>query len=637
MRVKYNRLLLSGDNNEYIVNFKDGLNFITGPIATGKSTILELIDYCLGKKDHKDYSEVKLACKYVSLDLYLNDKRFLIQRPLFSFELPVKIFKWDLKTGIFSKNFDYYNVTMPKEEDSLSRFLTEEMGVPELKLAGQTFSFRDLYKYCYIGQTKIDSEDILNEKNYALNFKRKPTLEIIFNSLNVLLNELKNDEKTLKEKIGVLLDKKEAIVKFLRDVELFASADENKKNKAGLIALKNDLFKALHELKTNGKIENDNTKSKEQELFTNRNQLSKLDVDIEEIKRYISKLNVLRNQYSNEIIKIDYLILSNGKLQNVDFHSCPSCNTEIEKKGYDTCDLCGNDLSEFDDEEEKAIKMERKRLNSKLTSLISFTSTQEETLENLQKRRSKTLFKINEIENEINLTQKKFISPYIEKIEALNREIGEITKQIESLDTNLNVQIQLGTLANEIQKEENKLTEIKSQIKDIESEETNFDEVLNRLSSVFQRTLKDFEFPKLYNAYIDKQSYLPYVRGVKYDNIGSLGAVTLINIAYFMSILEVSLALKKSYHPKVILFDTIGKNLGTREQSEDGDEFKDSRIFKALLTYFKNFSNKYKDKTQIILINNDYTSDIEEEDIIVKFDGDGTKGYDYGLIYDIRD
>lgn len=70
MRIKFNKLLLSGDNESYEVNFKDGLNLITGPISTGKSTILELIDYCLGKKNHKDYQEVKRTCKYVSLDLF---------------------------------------------------------------------------------------------------------------------------------------------------------------------------------------------------------------------------------------------------------------------------------------------------------------------------------------------------------------------------------------------------------------------------------------------------------------------------------------------------------------------------------------------------------------------------------------
>lgn len=635
MRILLNRLILTGHGKSYEVNFKDGLNFITGPISTGKSTILELIDYCLGKKNHKDYSEVKLTCNYVCLDLFLNGQRFLIQRPLFSFDLPVKVFKWNIEKDDFDKEFEYYNISSPSEEKSLSRFLNESIELPDFKLSGQTFSFRDLYKYCYIGQTKIDSEDILNEKIHSISFKRKPTFEIILNSLNQLLNELKNDEKNLKISIGILLDKKEAIINFLRGVELFTSNDESEKTKASLIIQKNELFKSLNELKTNGKIENDNTKSKEKELFLNRNLLSKINVDIEELKKYIVKLNVLRNQYSNEIIKIDYLIISNGKLQNIEFHNCPSCNYELEKKDYDICNLCGNDLTEFNDDEEKAIKMERKRLNSKLNSLIEFIDSQKSTLENLEKRRNKIVITANQIENDIDSIQKEFISPYIEKIESLNRQIGEIIKQIENLDLSLNVQTELSSLANNIQREENRLDLVKSQIKDIENEETSFDEIIKKLSVIFQKTLQDFNFPKLYDAYIDPKSYLPYVRNLKYDNIGSLGAVTLINIAYFMSILEISLSLKKSYHPKIILFDTIGKNLGTRELNADNDEFKDSKIFKSVLRYFDNFAKKHVDKVQIIIVNNDYTSEIDEQDIIVRFDGDGTKGIKYGLIDDV--
>src|SRR5690606_6366857 len=120
---------------------------------------------------------------------------------------------------------------------------------------------------------------------------------------------------------------------------------------------------------------------------------------------------------------------------------------------------------------------------------------------NLEKKRMKILFSINQIENDINSIQKEFVSPYIEKIETLNRGIGEINKQIENLDLSLNVQIQLATLSNDIQKEENTLYDIKNQIKDIEEEETNFDEILKKLSVIFEKTLSAFEFPKLHNAY----------------------------------------------------------------------------------------------------------------------------------------
>ena len=635
MRLKLNKLLLIGDNKHYEVEFKDGLNFITGPIATGKSTILELIDYCLGKKRHKNYEEVRLKCKYVALDLYLNNERFLIERPLFSFDLPVKIYNWNEDEKRFDDDFGFFIVTIPKEENSLARFLQDKLEIPEMKLSGQTFSFRDLFKYCYVSQTNIDSENILDEKHYTKAFKRKPTLEIILNSLNQLLNELKNDKKEQSQLINELLDRKEAIVKFLRDVELFSTKSQNEDRKAALIIKRTEYLSELIEVKDNGKLKNDYTKSLEFQLFKLRDKIESLNEEESEIRKYITKLKLLLNQYSNEIIKLDYLILSNGKLQSIEFSSCPSCSSEIEKKEHNNCDLCGNILTEYNEDEEKAIKLERKRLNVRLNSLKDFIEVQNDLLYDKSKLKGKRKREVFEIEDKINTIQRQYISPFIEKIELLNRNIGELDKKIENLELSTNVQEELTTLSDNIQKNENTLKDIREQLADIENDSTDFSNIINRLSKRFSSILKSFQFPKLNNAYISDKNYLPYVRGTKYDEIGSLGAVTLVNIAYFLSILELSLELKKSYHPKVLLLDTVGKNLGTREVEDGDDEFRDTKIFKSVFKYLVEFSEKYKSQMQLFVINNDYTEDIKESDIIMQFDGEGTRGYKYGLIDDV--
>jgi hypothetical protein len=320
----------------------------------------------------------------------------------------------------------------------------------------------------------------------------------------------------------------------------------------------------------------------------------------------------------------------------IEFDSCPSCNNELPKKDFENCNLCGQELSEFTDSEEKAIKNERKRINSRLNSLIIFIESQRDKLINVTKDENKITLENYNIEQKIDLIQNKFISPYIEKIETLNREIGELDKQIENLDLSANVQDELNILSDKIQKEENKLAKIIIDIKEIEDEHVDFNYIIQQLSTIYTKILGKFNFPKLNNSYINEKSYLPYVRNSKYDDIGSLGAVTLVNMAYFLSILELSLSLKKSYHPGILILDTVGKNLGTREKNPDeNDEFKDSVIFKSVLKFLVDFSSKYQDKVQIIVVNNDYTDAIDDSDIIAHFDGLGTGNLPYGLINDI--
>ncbi|MER3329117.1 MAG: hypothetical protein RIF34_06010, partial [Candidatus Kapaibacterium sp.] len=167
------------------------------------------------------------------------------------------------------------------------------------------------------------------------------------------------------------------------------------------------------------------------------------------------------------------------------------------------------------------------------------------------------------------------------------------------------VRMELNDIAEEIEREEEKFKAIENQIKEIEDGREGFDELLDVFSSKFSKSLQEFSFPKLTDAFIDKKSYLPYVRNVRYNDIGSGGAQTLISIAYYLSVLKVSIELKRTYHTGILLMDTISKNLGTgNEDAKIQDEFKDIKIFKSLFNHLVMFSNQNSERFQLIIVNN---------------------------------
>jgi len=71
IKMKLIKLTLLGSRKNYSVEFKDGLNYISGHTATGKMSILEMIDYSLGSKDHKSYIEIGSSCSAVELELLI--------------------------------------------------------------------------------------------------------------------------------------------------------------------------------------------------------------------------------------------------------------------------------------------------------------------------------------------------------------------------------------------------------------------------------------------------------------------------------------------------------------------------------------------------------------------------------------
>lgn len=76
------------------------------------------------------------------------------------------------------------------------------------------------------------------------------------------------------------------------------------------------------------------------------------------------------------------------------------------------------------------------------------------------------------------------------------------------------------------------IQQLKNNIKNLVENSVSKDELMQELSSEFEKILGAFQYPKLSSAYINEKNYLPYVRGRKYDDIGSLAGVTLITMAY---------------------------------------------------------------------------------------------------------
>lgn len=172
---------------------------------------------------------------------------------------------------------------------------------------------------------------------------------------------------------------------------------------------------------------------------------------------------------------------------------------------------------------------------------------------------------------------------------------------------------------------------LKEKIKESEGKTIDKDEIIKDLSENLYTILKDFKFPKLEEAYISDKNYLPYVRDRLYSELGSLAAVTLITMAYYLDIAVNSIG-DKFNHLGILIIDSPRKNLGS--QSTDTD-FKDEEIFNSIIKTFIKIAAENEQELQLVVVNNGSPVFLNEDNIIVRFDGDGTKGLPYGLIDDI--
>ena len=631
VKMKLVSLTLIGARKNYVVKFRDGFNYISGHTSTGKTSILEMIDYALGSKGHKSYIEMGATCTHVELVLYIGNEKFRIRRQLFDFKAAVIVEDWneEKQTFLFYNRFE---IDAPSNPKSLSAFLIEKIGLTNMTISGQTFSFRDLYKYCYIKQTEIDNEDILGEKSWEKNFKRKATFEIIFNIYDKTLEEFKSSLEEKKNEARELAIKLSGIQDFLKSVDI-ADLQECTQREVKLRQEIEALQQQLSLIKQSSEVAPEASMALRNEIEQTKVYLEKIVEEKTDQEQYLNKLRLLYNQYNSEIEKKELAIDGYIAFNQYEFIFCPNCLKPISRPdSVEVCCLCGSEKN--DNKSELIIlKKDISTIRRKSNELLRFIDVEDQKYDEILRKEKELKNKLYEEELELQHLSKDYITPNMQQIEYINYEIGKKNRLIFESQKNLSMFEEVERYQQLIKAKESAIQNLKDNIKTLTQNTIDKEELMGKLSKTFENILSAFEFPKLSAACIDEKNYLPYVRGRKYDDIGSLAAVTLITIAYYLSILLVGSS-DEFRHPNLLVIDSPRKNLGAQAAQNEEQEFRDEKIFNATIKYLYDTAESMKDIIQLIVVNNGYPDFLPKNCIVAEFDADGRNGLSRGLIDD---
>ncbi|BET05445.1 hypothetical protein MASAN616_13080 [Streptococcus sp. SN-1] len=620
MKLLLKTLRLIGVRKNYEVHFHKGLNYISGPTSTGKTAILELIDYAFGKKNHKSYIEIGESCTDVELEFYISENLYKIKRPLSAFKEPVLLQTYDSVKEKFTQARTL-KIDVPSNEKSLSYFLLSKLNLTNLIIRGDDFSFRDLFKFSYLKQTNIDNENILNEQNWALNGKEKATFEIILDIYDSLLGDLQQSLKIEKENLKVKEIRYEAVREFLKTAEV-----ENYET----VQVKSvDIDSKLEDI--NSKIENYKSDILKTEVGNDVNELVVLISDKKEKlsnlrnkfsdqEQYIQKLQLLENQYFADIEKISEQIAGIKAINKYEYLYCPNCLRPISLHEESSCLLCHQNMDDIVIEIND-LKKERKKLTKKKNELHTYIDSEKEKNIRVGLEINKLQDNINSDEEKLDNLTRQYINPLAAEISLLSIKSGQLYEEKKSLNESLKFIEELTNLEMLLSEKRIEVEGIEEQIERQKHKATKEDK-LKQLSEIFSTILLSFDFPNLYEAYIDTKSYLPHVRGRKYSDLGSLGAVTLITMAYYLSIMICS-EVKTGNHLGLLMIDTPRKNLGA---SSTSTEFRDEKIYESIINYFLQLGKECKNDFQLIIVNNGYPSDFSPDYIVKEFSSDGHDG-----------
>jgi len=189
--IRIRRLRLHAEDRAYDVDFRGPadaprpLSVIAGAFGTGKTTILEFVDYCLGASEHP---AIMPRVRAATLEVELSGTPYLVERAVgepsaYAYVCPGRL--------------DGAGATAPERRplrpagapNSLSSLLLSHCKLEGVRLrdrlaAGDAvtdpLSFRDLMWLCFLPSERLDDRDLLFESVPMKNLKLRQVIDVVF-------------------------------------------------------------------------------------------------------------------------------------------------------------------------------------------------------------------------------------------------------------------------------------------------------------------------------------------------------------------------------------------------------------------------------------------------------------------------
>ncbi len=443
-----------------IVPFELGkVNIITGESKSGKTALIDIIDYCLGSKDCKVAEGViRDNVFWFAITIVLNEsEEYFIARMNPSIKGVSSISEIFLQKGPFNNNYPAFDEIVTNSNlTGLKEFLSRKLNIAEnLQVAeGNTrealeVNFKHSRIYCYQPQTLIAQRDYL-----FFNQTEPFVPQAIKDSLPYFLGAIREDSLKIEQEIArkkrelnrLVREKNEAEKIYSEGIsKAFSLIEEAKQigilNKPIKVKEITEALQVLESLKDweldnhHVKIEGENSILKKllEERENHRSELGKLEDTIFATESFIKTNFSYSEEVQQQKLRLEHIGLYK-KPENEQEKICPLCNHELK-----------NEIPSI-----SAINNSLKELNESLNETVREKPRLTKYIDELNKQREELIEKLLKIENaitalyqeqnearrhrDLNLRRGKVIgriSLFLESVEFVKD--NKIDKKIESL------------------------------------------------------------------------------------------------------------------------------------------------------------------------------------------------------------
>ncbi|GFM79149.1 hypothetical protein PSCICM_49680 [Pseudomonas cichorii] len=651
--ININRLILVGHRKNYTTTFFPGVNIIYGDSDTGKSSILEFVNYLLGSSEIELADEVSSSVRYAVLDITINGSCFTVKRDIFKPKDRVEVYPciFEECSSYYPKKFasSYSDTNAP--DGFYSDFLLDTLNFPKVKIKVspsqavselKRLSFRSLFKFAYLNQDEVGGKSFLDLGNWVQATSNREVFKYIFNVLDSSITELQAEISEKYKESNRIKNKYDAVSEFLRETD----HESPESLDAEIDQIDSQLELLVAELSAiNKSMVSDSDTYRELKAYLSelalleKSATLKIKSTSDQVDQYIR----LRNDYENDIQKINGIKTSSSRLGEVSTTQapCPVCDNVVSIEDQASSYQLNSDAMLNDE-----LKSLSKRKNN-LNVLISDLQEQQRTLLKDQAIFKSDILKARDL---IDTEAREMITPFLTQRDTFVQEIAKHQQIRKKLADDLKIRNQQEKIYRSYELLKASITSLEEQLEKLKQNAPDLDGILSVLGDHLNAYLKSVKIKNRTNIGIRKSTLAPVIRDRDYYKITSGGLRTITSIGYMLSLLEYSID-HDINHPRFLMLDTVGKYLGkttkakyveetvASEDSQEGisDPEKYQNIYESILAT-ANRADELGVPCQVILVDNDVPDSFVSRFkayIVANFSSTQNNGLPSGLIDDL--
>ena len=339
MKLQVNEIRLEGADRS--VSFSPGLNIITGPIASGKTTLVRYLRFLLGSSLGQPPIEARTNVVAVSGSVDLADRSFLIMRP----GVTTATARVEIASGDESWRLP---ASSSPDGETYVNWLLAQLDLPRIEVPSAPtrldsdptpVTINDYLLYSYLAQDELGFS-VFGHRHTHKNIKRKYVFDITYGFYDLKTAQIQERLRDVQGRLREIRSRQALFDSFFDGTPL--------ENRARLEHELREVNDELEQVETAAldmasvPREATDTAQLQGEILDLERRSAGLQEAIDAERQSLRNLQELARQLEAQSGKLTRSVVSHKHLTDLEFVVCPRCGTEVtsSRQAADVCYLC---------------------------------------------------------------------------------------------------------------------------------------------------------------------------------------------------------------------------------------------------------------------------------------------------------